>query len=665
MSHYLPGINTLWAETLGHPDIRVAILDGPVDTGHPCFRGTRLQESATLVPDTARAGPGRCHGTHIASLILGQHGTPVAGIAPGITGLILPVFSDGPEGSLRLCSQLDLARAITLAVESDAHVISISAGQLTSDGSAEDYLQKAVQLCADRNVLIVAAAGNDGCDCLHIPAAIPSVLAVGAMDENGEPLGISNWGSAYRKQGVLAPGVELTGASPGGGVVQLSGTSVATAVVSGVAALLLSLQRKRREAPSPFEVRSAILAGARPCSIGRDSDCRRILTGRLDVVEAMKKLEGVSPQQGDVRGEPAVRLSALASLAAAKPAASDELNRTSLGESYVQSQLMDPSQSTASAAAGPPLDFAITESPGGIAPLAASPTAVHEPPAPGVALSACGCSGTCGGAPAKPALVYALGSLTHDFAGEARRDSLVQNGLRDPHNPAALVEFLKGKPESSSAVTWVLNQESTPIYAIRPAGAFAAQGYRQLVAMLEAQIREGVEVVSVPGYIMGTIALMSGQTVPVIAPELRGMFSWAKAELLKSVVPAAQSDSAEDRAAYTQRLADVGNFLDRVYFEIRNLGVSSQDRAMNYAATNAFQVEKVFEAAIKGETKLDSIDVERSPICRPGADCWDVKLAFFNPKKRSEEARVVYRFTVDVSDVIPVSVGKLRHWYVY
>ena len=88
-------------------------------------------------------------------------------------------------------------------------------------------------------------------------------------------------------------------------------------------------------------------------------------------------------------------------------------------------------------------------------------------------------------------------------------------------------------------------------------------------------------------------------------------------------------------------------------------------RSANYAATNAFQLEHVYRDAIQTGLKLDTIDVERSPICRPGADCWDVKLTFFNLAKRLEQARVVYRFTVDVSDVIPVTVGPVRHWHVY
>ena len=72
----------------------------------------------------------------------------------------------------------------------------------------------------------------------------------------------------------------------------------------------------------------------------------------------------------------------------------------------------------------------------------------------------------------------------------------------------------------------------------------------------------------------------------------------------------------------------------------------------------------VFEDVIKEGMDLDTIAVERSPLCRPDSDCWDVKLTFFNPSKVFEQARKVYRFTVDVSDVVPVMVGPVRTWFV-
>jgi hypothetical protein len=59
---------------------------------------------------------------------------------------------------------------------------------------------------------------------------------------------------------------------------------------------------------------------------------------------------------------------------------------------------------------------------------------------------------------------------------------------------------------------------------------------------------------------------------------------------------------------------------------------------------------------------LAGIDVKKSAICRPGSDCQDVILRFFDPHKKTERAVQMYRFTVDVSDVLPVTVGEVRSW---
>jgi len=271
----------------------------------------------------------------------------------------------------------------------------------------------------------------------------------------------------------------------------------------------------------------------------------------------------------------------------------------------------------------------------------------------------------CGGGSAS--LVYALGQLDYDFGSEARRDSFVQNGIRDPHNPKQLLAHLKENPSQATAVIWTLTQDATPIYAIHPAGPFAAETYQWLQENLSGQQDDGVERVSIPGVASGKETLMNGQVVPVIYPELRGMYSWSTKALLTAVLgkpPAASAKEAE-RTAYQRKEAGVQNFLERVYDEMRNLGLTSQERALNYAATNAFQAGQVFQSAIEEQTQLDTIEVEKSPVCRPGADCWDVKLTFFNPARRFEQARKVYRFTVDVTDIVPVTVGTIRQWHIY
>lgn len=273
----------------GDRSICVAVLDGPVDRTHPCFGGADLTVLPSLVPDIVTSdGSMSSHGTHVASIIFGQPDSAVSGIAPQCRGLIVPVFADDRCS----VSQLDLARGIEQAANAGAHIINFSGGQLTDFGEAEGWLENAVRLCQEKNILLVAAAGNDGCDCLHVPAALPQVLAVGAMNARGEPLDFSNWGETYQQQGILAPGENILGAKPGGGTDQLNGTSFATPIVSGVAALLLSEQVRRGETPNPQQVRQLLLQSALPCGDDVPEPARRCLAGKLNVSGAYTLLTG-------------------------------------------------------------------------------------------------------------------------------------------------------------------------------------------------------------------------------------------------------------------------------------------------------------------------------------------------------------------------------------
>ena len=188
------------------------------------------------------------------------------GIVPNCKGLILPVFFDDEDSNFSPCSQLDLARAIVQATEAGAHVINISGGELNNSGEAHPLLAKAIKYCVEQNVLIVTAAGNDGCDCLHIPGALPSVLAVGGTDAQGNPLAYSNWGETYRTQGILAPAENIPGALGDSEMDWRTGTSFASAIVTGIVALLLSIQKRQGQRPEPYAVRKALLDSADGCA---------------------------------------------------------------------------------------------------------------------------------------------------------------------------------------------------------------------------------------------------------------------------------------------------------------------------------------------------------------------------------------------------------------
>ena len=74
-----------------------------------------------------------------------------------------------------------------------------------------------------------------------------------------------------------------------------------------------------------------------------------------------------------------------------------------------------------------------------------------------------------------------------------------------------------------------------------------------------------------------------------------------------------------------------------------------------------FRVHSAIASATGDERVLDTISVEKSPICRPDSDCYDVKLSFFDPENNQRSNRV-YRFTIDVSEVISVTIGEVRSW---
>ncbi|MGO9271312.1 MAG: PatA/PatG family cyanobactin maturation protease [Terriglobia bacterium] len=649
----IPGLPELWAKTLGDPRICIAILDSPVDVTHPSLAGANLTQIETLVSSEAASGLGADHGTHVASVIFGRHDSPIKGIAPQCRGLIAPIFKDVVSGSPVLCSQVDLARALLQVVQAGANVINVSGGQFSPSGTAHPILADAVRSCVQSGALIVAAAGNQGCDCLHIPGALPSVLAVGAMNARGEPLPFSNWGGAYQFQGILAPGQNILGARPGGGIATDSGTSYATAVVSGVAALMLSVQLKLGKKPNGDSVRAALLRSASGrCEIQRASDCRRLLAGRLNVRGAISILTS----RGRNMADPTMPTDA-------PPDITDPENLLEEEQELPESSQVYPSASQRSVSVSRPASTVVARSNEVLPQNRASRTGLIAP-------SACGCGGESGSQ-----LVYALGQLGFDFGTEARRDAFVQNmddpasgGAADPHDANQLLNYLQNNPWDAASLIWTLSLEGTVVYAVAPQGPFASEAYKLLRQFLEEQRTKGAERVSIPGIISGSVRLFNGQVVPVIRPEIRGMCNWTTAALVQAVAGATPPESAPpaEQQAYSDKIEGVRSFLERLYYELRNLGITPQERAMNYAGTNAFHIEMVFESTMKEpeDMDLESIEVEHSPVCRPDSDCWDVKLHFFFPARQVQTVRKVYRFTVDVSDVVPVTVGPVRSWFV-
>jgi cyanobactin maturation PatA/PatG family protease len=639
------GLAALWQQTLGVSEISVAVLDGLVDVAHPCFHGATLVRLPTLITEEAGQGPMSSHGTHVASLIFGQPSGLVHGAAPRCRGLIVPIFRDEPTSRL---AQVDLARAIEQAVENGARIINISGGERSPLGEPDRLLSQAIRFCEENRVLITAAAGNDGCECVHVPAAVGPVLAVGAVARDGSPLGMSNWGEAYRKKGVLAPGENILGAAPGGGTALRTGTSFAAPIVAGVAALLLSLELQEGRKPDALAVRDAIVESALPCKLNDHQDNDRCLAGVINPLGAYALLK--NRKGGGEAPMTDTDAIAVSSTVAASTAPRGPLSQEKPGKEI--------------AGAIPP-NVVLP------APAAKTPAAAEEAAGPAVGLS----SESCSCQTRRKSYVFAIGTVGYDFGTEARRDSFKQlmpevNGK--PAHPSVteeMVGYLEANPSESTKLIWTFNLELTPIYAIEAEVPYAREVYAFLCKALKGQIQKEespdyVSRVSLSGKLTDrTVRLFSGQVVPVVVAQYRGLWSWSVKALVDTV------SGRLEGAKHEIVQASLNNFLDKIYYELRNLGQSSPDRALNFSATNAFQATDAMCRALHpkhavpgaGVYTLDRIAVSKSPFCRMDSDCWDVKLTFFDPENE-RRARMVMRFTVDVSDELPVTLGPVRHW---
>lgn len=732
----ISGLSALHAITYGEPSIKIAVLDGPVDLQHECFSGT--DKTPASVNPSATAGLALRHGTAVYSLLFGKQGSIVEGVAPGCSGLIVPIYTETQNGGFAPASQVRLARAIQMALEQGANIINISGGQFSKYGDAEFLLKKAIDDCYKAGVLIVAAAGNEGCYCLHVPASDRQVLAVGSMDENGNPTVETNFGAHYQANGIIAQGVNRTAAMAGGTTFQTNGaTSYATPIVSGIVALLMSLQIKNGIKPDAYIIKSILENTAIPCPGDGTIDCKRFLRGKLNLPAAMAAIQqspgilasGLEFSNDNTVMDAEQNISALTEeVALPNPEAAEVLPADNITEEATETLSATgdamPAEEMVSASGGCEsintgtsisTDLPLTLSRDGpaIQPSEKEPAfsaiiesnqfvkklnmqkmennsknqltdaaGTTECVIPGLATaisgavepSDCGCGcggnkaalaaegggegGNGGGGSSEPAtLVYALGNLDYDFGSEAHRDSFAQSMGGNPNDPAAIIKYLKANPWAAEELTWTLNIDATPIYAICPFGPYSTGGFERIRQYFEQQQNGNIQRISVPGVSHGSTTLLNGYSVSNLMPNLRGMYSWTT----EALTAAATSTKGSAKAL----AENVGNFLNRIYYQMRNLGATPQERALNYAATNAFQVSAVFSAALKDNLELHEIAAEKSPICRPGSDCYDVTLSFFNPKERLTVARKEFRFTIDVSDVVPVTVGEVRAWSVY
>jgi subtilisin family serine protease len=218
----------------------VAVVDSGVDPTQPDLRG-QLVPGANMVdpnnptPDTNDTSP-EYHGTHV-SAIIAAHGHGHRVNLQGVVGLasrakIMPLKT----GSATVSAVAEIA-SIRYAADHGARVINISEG---GDGACRTAEAAALDYALSKNVVVVAAAGNDGntSNVPSCPADHPGVIDVAAIAQNGKMDHYSHYGSDVT---VAAPGVNIEVPAPYGQYTQKKGTSDAAPWVSAEAALIIGL----------------------------------------------------------------------------------------------------------------------------------------------------------------------------------------------------------------------------------------------------------------------------------------------------------------------------------------------------------------------------------------------------------------------------------------
>ncbi|MGW4380317.1 type VII secretion-associated serine protease mycosin [Kitasatospora sp. NPDC004531] len=213
----------------------VAVLDTGV-ADHPDLAGQVLSGTDFTSPGKDGRTDTQGHGTGMASVIAGRgHGDKagIMGLAP--RAKILPVkMNIGLDGSARSASETEIGDAIRYAVDHNAKVINMSFGW---GGKLEKGYQDAINYAIQKDVVLVAAPGNDADLKISYPAAFPGVVVATAIDEKGDLWPKSTTGPEVT---LAAPGVNIYRANEKQGYGTANGTSDAAAYVSATAALVRS-----------------------------------------------------------------------------------------------------------------------------------------------------------------------------------------------------------------------------------------------------------------------------------------------------------------------------------------------------------------------------------------------------------------------------------------
>jgi thermitase len=228
---HLPKIGSAdaWTMTTGSASVVVAVVDSGVYAAHPDL-ASKLVPGWNFVKSNADTSDVLGHGTEVAGTVAAatNNGIGVAGVSWG--SLVMPLVV---VDSNNFAAYSDIASAIRYAADQNVRVINISIGGSASSSA----LQSAVDYAWSRGALVFAAAMNNAVSTPYYPAACTHAVAVSATDENDHLASFSNFGTWLT---LSAPGTDILTTVNGGGYGYVNGTSFASPIAAGVAALVLA-----------------------------------------------------------------------------------------------------------------------------------------------------------------------------------------------------------------------------------------------------------------------------------------------------------------------------------------------------------------------------------------------------------------------------------------
>ncbi|MRG85258.1 S8 family peptidase [Salinibacillus xinjiangensis] len=239
-----------WDIARGSSSQEIAVIDTGVDYNHEDLNDKTIL-GYDFVQNDYDPMDRNGHGTHVAGTAAAEtnNGIGIAGMAPETNILAVRVLDPRGSGSLA-----DIVDGIRYAADYGAEVINLSLGCNCDTQALED----AVNYAWNKGAVVIAAAGNDGVSTTFEPASYENVISVAAVDSNNRLASFSNYGSWVD---VAAPGVDIASTIQRNGYAYMSGTSMASPHVAGLAGLLAGQNRNNAEIRAAIENTASSISG--------------------------------------------------------------------------------------------------------------------------------------------------------------------------------------------------------------------------------------------------------------------------------------------------------------------------------------------------------------------------------------------------------------------